>query len=294
MNDFILSCCSTVDLTDEYLKNRGIVYIPFHYTLGDKDYLDDMGKTMPLSHFYKEMVNGKMTKTAQVNAEEYYAHFERFAKEGKDVVHVTLSSGLSGSYNSALIAKRQIEEKYPVKIYVVDSLGASSGFGLLMEYLATMRDEGKSAEEIAKWAEENRLNFHHWFFSTDLTFYVRGGRVSKASGWFGTLLKICPLLNMNDEGKLIPRHKIRGKKRVSEVIVEKMIEHAEKGAEYDGKCFISHSDCLNDALIVKNLVEENFPALKGKVEVFEIGTTIGSHTGPGTVALFFVGDKRTR
>lgn len=138
----------------------------------------------------------------------FAAYFEGFLKEGKDILHVSLSSGLSGSVNSARIAAEELAEKYPEnKVLVVDSLGASSGYGLFMDKLADLRDEGKTLEEVRDFAEENRLKLHHWFFSTDLTFYVRGGRISKAAGWFGTALKICPLLNMDDEGHLIPRQK---------------------------------------------------------------------------------------
>lgn len=293
MDNFVLSCESTADLSQERMDERKLSYICFTYSLDGVKYPDDLGKTMPLDKFYKAMTDGAMTKTSQVNTEEYYDYFAKFLETGKDVVHVTLSSGLSGTFNSAKIAADMLKEKYPErKIYVVDSLGASSGYGLLMDKLADLRDEGKSAEEIAAYAEEHRLEMHHWFFSTDLTFYVRGGRVSKASGWFGTILKICPLLNMDYNGKLVPRYKIRGKKKVSETIVEKMVEHAKKGVDYDGNCFISHSACPEDAEYVKTLVEAKFPALKGKVKIFPIGTTIGSHTGPGTVALFFWGDKR--
>lgn len=220
--------------------------------------------------------------------------FEGFLKEGKDILHVSLSSGLSGSVNSARIAAEELAEKYPEnKVLVVDSLGASSGYGLLMDKLADLRDEGKTLEEVRDFAEENRLKLHHWFFSTDLTFYVRGGRISKAAGWFGTALKICPLLNMDDEGHLIPRQKIRGKKAVIQQIVKEMENHAQGGHDYNGKCFISMSACYDDARAVADLVEEKFPHLNGKVMINNIGTTIGSHTGPGTVALFFWGDERT-
>ena len=208
---------------------------------------------------------------------------------------MTLSSGISGTYNSACLARDELSAKYPErKIYVVDSLGASSGYGLLMDKLADLRDGGMALEELRDWTEQNRLKLHHWFFSTDLTFYVRGGRISKASGWFGTMLHICPLLNMDDLGRLIPRFKIRGKNKVIREIAERMVEHAQDGLNYSGKCYISNSACMEDAQAVARLVEERFPKLNGKVEINSIGTTIGSHTGPGTVALFFWGDERVR
>ena len=215
-------------------------------------------------------------------------------KEGKDILHVTLSSGISGVINSAMIAKETLEERYPErKIYIVDSLGASSGYGLFMNRLADLRDNGYTLEQLYDWAMQHRLNLHHWFFSTDLTFYIKGGRISKTAGTIGGLLGICPLLNMNDEGKLIPRQKIRTKKKVIRAIVDKMEEFADNGLEYNGKCYISQSACMDNARAVADLVEARFPNLNGKVEIHSIGTAIGSHTGPGTVALFFWGSTRT-
>ena len=161
-----------------------------------------------------------------------------------------------------------------------------------MDKLADLRAQGMSLEEIYNWTNENKLKLPHWFFSSDLTFFVKGGRVSKTSGWVGTMLNICPLLNVNNEGKLIPRYKIRTKKKVIKAIVDKMEEHAEGGLDYSGKCYISQSDCYEDAREVADLIEARFPKLNGKVEINYIGTTIGSHTGPGTVALFFWGDER--
>ena len=293
MNDFVLSCCSTADLARERLESRNIKYVCFHFELDGKEYMDDLGESIEFHDFYNAMANGAETRTSQVNAEEYEAYFEGFLKEGKDVLHLTLSSGISGSYNSAMIAKRDLEEKYPDrKIYVVDSLGASSGYGLIMDTLADMRDEGKSIDELYEWAEANKLKLHHWFFSTDLSFYVKGGRISKTAGFVGSILDICPLLNMDNLGKLIPRFKIRTKKKVIQTIVDKMIENAEGGTAYEGKCYISQSACYEDARAVADLVEKNFPNLKEPVQINWIGTTIGSHTGPGTVALFFWGKER--
>ena len=293
MQDFILCCGSTADLSHEHLKKRNIEYLPFHYFLDEKEYADDLGQTLPYTEFYAAMARGVMTRTSQINADEYETFFTPYLENGKDILYVALSWGISGAYNSALIAQKSLSEKYPErKILVVDSLGASSGYGLLMDTLADLRDAGKSAEETAAWAEEHKLEVNHWFFSTDLTFYVRGGRISKAMGWFGTIFHICPLLNMDDKGRLIPRRKIRTKVKVISEIVKTMEEYAEGGNAYDGKCYISHAACLTDALAVKTLIEEKFPALKDKVEIYDVGTTIGAHTGPGTVALFFMGKKR--
>ena len=293
MADYILSACSTADLSAQHFHERNISYICFHFFLDDEPHLDDLGQSMPFDKFYQAMTEGHETKTSQVNVNEFVEYFTPFLEAGKDILHVSLSSGLSGSVNSAMLARNQLLEKYPErKIYIVDSLGASSGFGLIMDTLADLRDEGMGIDELYQWAEEHKLEMHHWFFSTDLTFYVKGGRITKAAGWFGTVLKICPLLNMDNEGHLIPRYKIRGKNKVIEAIVDKMEEHAQNGLDYSGKCFISNSACMEDARAVADLVEARFPKLNGKVLINSIGTTIGSHTGPGTVALFFWGDKR--
>ena len=293
MNPYVLSCCSTADLKKEHFQKRQIPYICFHYELDGKEYRDDLGESMAFEDFYRAMSQGADTKTSQINAEEYEEYFEGFLKEGKDVLHVTLSSGISGSINSAMIAKGALEEKYPDrKVYIVDSLLASSGYGLLVDRLADLRDEGKNIEEVYQWAEENKRKAHAWFFSTDLTFFVKGGRISKTSGFVGGILNICPLLNMDKEGKLIPRQKIRTKKKVMEAMVEQMAENAQEGEDYSGKCYISHSACYEDAKEVAKRIESRFLRLSGKVEINDVGTTIGSHTGPGTVALFFWGKNR--
>lgn len=207
---------------------------------------------------------------------------------------MTLSSGISGSINSANVAKQQLEEAYPDrKVIVIDSLGASSGYGLLVTQAVENQKAGLSLMENADWIEQNRLYLHHWFFSTDLTSYIRGGRISRTAGFVGKALNICPLLNMDSEGRLIPRSKCRGKKQVIREIVKRMEEHARDGLAYSGKCYISQSACRADAEEVARLVKERFPKLDGEVQINDIGTVIGSHTGPGTVALFFWGDERT-
>lgn len=293
MENFILSSCSTADLTKEHFEQRNIHYICFHYELDGVSYQDDLGQSMSFEDFYAAMQNGADTKTSQVNVGEFEEYFETFLRDGKDVLHVCLSSGISGTYNSANIAKDTLMEKYPDrKIYIVDSLGASSGFGLLVDKLADLRDAGMNIDEVYAWAIENRLKVQTWFFSTDLTFYVKGGRISKTSGFVGNLLNICPLLNMDGEGKLIPRQKIRTKRKVIQAIVEQMEQYAENGFDYNDKCYISHSACPEDAKTVATMIEERFPKLNGKVLINDIGTTIGSHTGPGTVALFFWGAMR--
>lgn len=273
MSSYVISCCSTADLTKEHFAKKNISYICFHYELNGQQYADDLGQSMPFDQFYKAMQDGATTKTSQINADEFTEYFEGFLKEGKDILHVCLSSGITGVVNSANIAREELAEKYPDrKILIVDSLGASSGYGLLMDRLADLRDEGKTIEEVYQWAEAHKLNLHHWFFSTDLTFYIRGGRISKTSGFFGTMLNICPLLNMDDQGRLIPRYKIRTKKKVIRAIVDKMEEYAEGGLDYSGKCYISQSACIEDAREVARLVEERFPKFKHAL-IFRPGYT---------------------
>lgn len=293
MGDYVLSCCSTADMPREYFKKRDIAYLCFHFYLDGKLYLDDLGESMKFSELYDKMAKGSETQTSQPNVEEYKEHFEKYLAQGKDVIHLTLSSGISGANNSANIAAEELREKYTDrKLIVIDSYAASGGFGLVVDKLADLRDEGKSIDELEKYVLENRLKAHHWFFTTDLTYLVRGGRVSKVSGFFGNMLNICPLLNVNSEGKLIPRFKIRTKKKVIEATVEQMLMHAENANDYNGRCFITHAHCLDDAKALAALIETKMPALKDKIEINYIGTTIGAHTGPGTVALFFWGDER--
>lgn len=293
MSEYTLSCCSTADLSAEHFLKRKISYICFHYELDGVQYMDDLGKTMPFDRFYAAMANGADTRTSQINVDEFIAYFEPFLKEGKDILHLCLSSGITGVVNSAMIARDTLKEQYPDrKIYILDSLAASSGYGLLMDKLADLRDEGMGIHELYEWAEANRLRLNHWFFSTDLTFYIKGGRVSKTSGFIGGMLNICPLLNVDYQGRLIPRYKIRTKRKVIQTVVDKMEECIEEGRDYSGKCYISQSACYEDARAVADLIEERFPYLNGRVLINSIGTTIGAHTGPGTVAVFFWGKER--
>lgn len=293
MAPYVITCCSTADLSAEYFRRRQIPFTSFHFELEGQDYLDDLGQTIAFETFYAKIAAGAQPTTSQVNVEQYIALFEPILQAGKDILHLSFSSGLSGSYTSACIAAEDLWAQYTErKIFVVDTLAASSGYGLLVDTACDMRDAGMGLEELYHWIEENKLRLHHWFFSTDLTSYKRGGRISPAAATFGTLLGICPLLNVDFEGHLIPRRKIRGKKAVVQEIVKMMEQHAENGTAYSGKCFISHSACMEDARAVADLVELRFPNLNGRVMINSVGTVIGAHTGPGTVALFFWGDER--
>lgn len=293
MGNFVLSCCSTTDMGKEYFEGRQIPYVCFHYTIDGITYPDDFGESIPYDEFYDRIAKGAAPVTSQVNVKEYCDFFEPFLREGRDILHITLSSGISGTYNSACVARDEMLTRYPERtIYIVDSLGASSGYGFLTDAVADLRDQGVSLEEARDWAENNKLFIHQWFFSTDLTSFKRGGRISATSAMLGTVLNICPLMNVNYTGHLIPRMKIRTKKKAIQEIVKVMEAHAVGGRDYSGKCFLSHSACEEDAKEVVALVKERFPNLSGEPVLNSFGAVIGSHTGPGTVALFFFGDKR--
>lgn len=293
MNSYIISCCSTADLSREHFEKREIYFACFHFMLDDATYDDDLGRSIPFDEFYQRMADGAETKTSQINVDEFIEYFRSFLEKGQDILHITLSSGISGVYNSACIARDMLKEEFPDRnIHIIDSLAASSGYGLLMDAIADKRDNGMDIDTLYQWVMDNRLLLNHWFFSSDLTFYIKGGRVSKASGTIGNLLNICPLLNVDKEGKLIVREKVRTKRKVIKEIVAKMEDTARDGLNYNGKCYISQSACYEDARAVADLIEEKFPKLDGTVEINHIGTVIGSHTGPGTVALFFWGTGR--
>ncbi|MBE5916281.1 MAG: DegV family protein [Pseudobutyrivibrio ruminis] len=295
MEDYIISCCSTADVTEEFLKEKNIEHICFHYYLDDKVYVDDLFKSMSPEAFYQAMVDGAMTKTSQVNADEFTEYFRGFLSQGKNVIHLTLASGISGVVNSARIAADELNSEFTdCKVVVIDSLTASAGYGLLMDKLSTLRSEGYSFDELVKWTNDNIQKQNTWFFTTDLTFFIRGGRVSKISGWFGTALNICPLLNVNDEGKLIPRQKCRGKKLVKKACLDAIKERIVDGADYSENIFITHSVCYEDARDMADMLEAEFPKMKEKIRIFDIGPTIGAHTGPGTVAIGFWGREKER
>lgn len=289
MSDYVITCCSTVDLSDELLKERNIPYASFTFTADGKTYSDDYGKSYPIDKFYEDVANGMQPVTSQVNIEDYTLLFEPILKQGKDVLHLTLSSGISGTYNSANTAASLLNDKYENKVHVVDSLCASAGYGLILMMVKDNQDKGMSLEENLNWINENKTKVIHWFFSTDLSSFIRGGRISKTAGFFAGALQICPLMLVSETGKLEVLEKIRTKKKAMKSVVEKMM--AEVGPDYDGYVFISNSACYDDAKAVAEMIKESFKNVK-EVNIFNIGTVIGTHTGPGTVATFYFGNKR--
>ena len=293
MSEYILSCCSTVDITEEKLNALDVRCLSNSFTLDGVPFKDDLGKTLPYPEFYDRIRKGETGVTSLINTVDYVDYFAGLLSTGSDVLHVTLSSGLSGTFLSALAAADILKERFPDrKLLIVDSRAASSGYGLLMETLAGLRDRGLSIDALYDWAIENRLRIHHLFCSTTLTYYVRGGRISPAAGRIGNLLGICPVMRMDHPGHLTIHSRVRTKKRALRALVDQMEELADEGRNYRGRCFISHSDCEADALALKAQVEDRFPHIDGAIEVYNIGTTIGCHSGPGTVAVYFFGTPR--
>ena len=242
-----------------------------------------------LASFQKSaLLNKKEVKVSDQNNKELY---------GENITNKILCLPMTiGSTTGGLVIQTVCSMHINPRAFLfsepIDSLAASGGFGLLVNKMADLRDSGLGIDELYNWVEEHKLEANHWFFPTDLTYLVRGGRVSKASGFFGNMLNICPLLNVDFEGRLIPRAKIRTKKKVIQATADKMLELANNGADDDEDCFINHSDCIEDANALADAIVERMPKLKDKIVINYIGTTIGSHTGPGTVALFFWGKKR--
>ena len=293
MREYLLTCESTADLSAERFAERNIPFVCFTFHMDGADYRDDFGKSMPIGAFYDRMAKGSVSTTSQVSIGEYEAFWRPMLEAGKDVLHLTLSTGISGTYNSACLAAQELMEQYPgSRIEVIDSLNASSGFGLLAELAADGRDRGMDLTELREYILRIRDGVNAWFYTGDLTYLCRGGRVSKTACIFGTALKICPLMRVNREGKLVPYAKCRGKQKVREALVAEMLKRAEKGPDYDGLCYMSQSACRDEAETLASMIEKAMPKLAGKIRIYDIGTVIGSHTGPGTVAVFFTGKEK--
>ena len=293
MREYQLTSESKADLSAERFAERNIPFVCFTFHMDGADYRDDFGKSMPIGVFYDRMAKGSVSTTSQVSIGEYESFWRPMLEAGKDVLHLTLSTGISGTYNSACLAAQELMEQYPgSRIEVIDSLNASSGFGLLAELAADGRDRGMDLTELREYILRIRDGVNAWFYTGDLTYLCRGGRVSKTACIFGTALKICPLMRVNREGKLVPYAKCRGKQKVREALVAEMLKRAEGGPDYDGLCYMSQSACRDEAETLAAMIEKAMPKLAGKIRIYDIGTVIGSHTGPGTVAVFFTGKEK--
>lgn len=283
-----------MDLPYSYMESRDIPVLFYTYVVDGREYDDDMGRDPEaLPRFYGFLKEGKLPQTSQINVAAYTEFFEKLLDKGGDVLHIAFTSGQSGSVHNAFLAAEELKDRYPgQRLVVIDSLCSSSGYGLLVDYAADMRDEGKTLDEVAQWVLDNRNKVHHQFFSSDMTQFRRTGRVSGAAAAVATVLNICPIMRLDDKGAIKAYSKVRGKKKAVETTVDTMEQCARNGRDYDGKCFVCHSQCPEDARLLIEAVEERFPKLKGKIRLCDIGTIIGSHAGQGTVAVFFMGDER--
>lgn len=287
MRDFVISVNSTVDLPREWLEERKVPVFPLKYTIGGQTYSDMYG--LSSKEFFQKLREGQMSVTSQINPDEAVQLLEPFLKEGKDILHLAFSSGLSGTYNSMRIAGQELAEKYPeARIIIIDTLSACLGEGILLYKSLRMKEEGKSIDEIAEWVEENKLHVCHNVTVDDLNHLQRGGRISKTTAVLGTLVQIKPIIHMNDHGSLEVVGKERGRKKSLNRIVDMSVEQS-KG--WDNEIvMITHGDCIEDAEYVAGLVREKMGV--SNILINNIGTVLGSHTGPGVVAVFCMGNKR--
>lgn len=290
MSDYKIITDSTTDLSVDLVKELDLHIIPMLFTVDGKDYWNTPDEKDLSSHeFYELLRSGKNSTTTQINIEYFKDQVSPYLSQGLDILYLCFSSGLSSSYNSVMIASEELREEFPDrKIVIVDSLSASMGEGLLAYHTAMRKKQGMSIDELSSWIEENKLHLAHWFTVDDLNHLKKGGRVSAAAALVGTMLNIKPVLHVDDEGHLIPIEKIRGRRKS----LEALVSHMEKTAIAPGTqtVFVSHGDALEDAEYVAKLVRERFGV--SNIFINPIGPVIGTHSGPGTVALFFLADKR--
>lgn len=288
MNTVIITD-SSCDLPLEYIEKNNIPTLGIVCNFKGKDYIEDFGKTLTYEEFYSAVRAGELPSTSQINSFRFVEEFEKYIKEGKSVIYLAFSSGLSGTYNSSLIAREEVIEKYPdADITIIDTRSASMGVGLIVYYAYEILKNGGSKEEIVNWVENNKLKVNHWFTVDDLHHLKRGGRVSATSAAIGTILDIKPVLNVDNDGHLIPITKVKGRKKSIKALFERFQNHVVNPEEQT--IFISHGDCLDEALSLKAMIEKEYK-VKGFM-INHIGQAIGSHSGPGTIALFFIGENR--
>ena len=292
-SSFILSCESTADLPYSYMNGRNVSVLFYTYCIDGREYTDDMKRNANASaQFYKLLESGKMPKTSQINEYRYEEYFEELLKKG-DVLHISFGSGMTPSVKNAERAAETVRERFPErKITVIDSLCSCAGYGLLVDMVADMRDSGKTLEETAEYTESIKGKIQHQFFSTDLKYFRRSGRVSGPAAAVASVLGICPIMHLDENGKIVAYDKVRGVKNAVQRTVSEVIENADNNKNYNGKFFIAHSNCEDLAKQTAEQIEKNIKGLKGKIKIFDIGMIIASHCGPGTVAAFFVGSQK--
>lgn len=286
--DFVIFTDTSADLPEQYIQDNQLGLLSLSFTIGGETYLcSDMQMTE--REFYAKMRAGEMVTTIQVNPDQAEQKFEQVLQQDKDILYIAFSSALSGSCNSGAMAAKDLQERYPqAKIIVIDSLCASLGEGLLVHKAVQMKQQGLALEEIARWVEANKLHICHRFTVDDLNHLHRGGRVSKTTAVVGTLLGIKPVLHVNNEGKLVPTGKVRGRKQSLISLVDSMAKTV--GNYENDTVFISHGDCQEDANFVADLIRERMKVRNFLIHF--VDPTIGAHSGPGTVALFFMGEER--
>lgn len=290
MKNFIITTDTTCDLPAEYIRSHGIGMLSLTYTLNEATYSRE--HPLPVRDFYDHMRNGSLPTTSQANPEEAKALFEQIIREqDADILHIAFSSGLSGSYNSSRIAANELLEEYPKhRIIVIDSLCASLGEGLLVHKAVCLKEQGRSLDETAAWLEENKLHLVHNFTVDDLFHLYRGGRVSKTAAFVGTMINLKPILHVDDEGHLIPLAKVRGRKKSLAALVDAMEKQVGGWRDKNDIIFISHGDCEEEAQLVADLIKKRLGYESFLINY--VGPTIGAHTGPGVIALFYMGDFR--
>ena len=288
MSEYIIFTDSGCDIKPELLKEWGVLYSNLTFKFDDEEKIHS-NEDMPIDQFYDKMRNGGVAKTAAVNPDTFANAFRAVLEEGKDILYLGFSSGLSTTFNSGRIAALQLAEEYPDrKITVVDTLAASAGQGMLVYFAVKKKEEGATAEENAEYIKGLIPKLCHWFTVDDLVYLKRGGRVSAAAAFFGNMIGIKPVLHVDDEGHLVPVLKVRGRKTSIATLADKYGELAED--KENGVVYISHADCMNDVKQLETLLKDRYGATLDVIT--DVGSVIGAHSGPGTIALFFVGSNR--
>ena len=289
MSEYVIMTDSSCDLPEDYIKEHGLDVLSLLYNLEGTIYGAD--NQLDIKDFYARMRAGSMPTTMAVNPEDVAAAMRKHLAEGKDVLYIAFSSGLSASCQNSIIAANDVKEEFPDrKVFVVDSLCASMGQGLFVHYALKKQAEGLSLEENVKWLEDHKLNICHQFTVDDLHHLHRGGRVSRTTAILGTLINVKPVLHVDNEGKLVSLYNVRGRKKAIQALMNNMEKTMGEFKDKNDDIFISHGDCMDDVLYLEKLIEERF----GKKNFYcnYVGAVIGAHSGPGTLALFYLGSER--
>ena len=286
---YVIVTDSVLDIEESYLLQNNICTVPLSFTLEGCDTVeDDFGRTVPFSSFYQQLRDGKNVTTSQATVGAFASVFEGILQSRRDVVYIGFSSALSGNFQSGCMARDELKDRYPNRVYCVDTFAASGGQTLIVREAVKRKKEGMTAEQLVEWVEEFRTHVVHWFTVDDLMYLHRGGRVSKSSAVVGSLVGIKPILYVSDDGRLIPDKKVRGRRRSLETLCRQLNAHIREAGQYP--VTISHGDCLEDAEYLRDYILKHSQVQE--VELHMLDTVIGAHAGPGTVALFFYGDKR--